>query len=55
MTIPTAVVFEQEWNVERGTLLVEATALTRARDALAAKRRRDDEYSPEALAGGRRT
>jgi predicted dithiol-disulfide oxidoreductase (DUF899 family) len=40
MTIPTAVIFEQEWNVEREALLVEEKALTRARDVLAAKRRR---------------
>ena len=30
----------QEWETARGQLLVEEKALTRARDALAAKRRR---------------
>ena len=40
MTIPTAVVSEQEWNSEREALLVKEKELTRARDALAAERRR---------------
>jgi predicted dithiol-disulfide oxidoreductase (DUF899 family) len=46
MTIPTAVVSEQEWNSNRETLLVKEEELTRARDALAAER-------PDELAGGR--
>jgi predicted dithiol-disulfide oxidoreductase (DUF899 family) len=40
MTIPTAVVSEQEWNAQREALLVKEKELTRARDALAAERRR---------------
>jgi predicted dithiol-disulfide oxidoreductase (DUF899 family) len=40
MTIPTAVVSEQEWNTQREALLVKEKELTRARDALAAERRR---------------
>ncbi len=40
MTIPTAVVSEQEWNSQREALLVKEKELTRARDALAAERRR---------------
>ncbi len=40
MTIPTAVVSEEEWNSEREALLVKEKQLTRARDALAAERRR---------------
>lgn len=40
MTVPTAVVTEQEWNVAREALLVKEKELTRARDALAAERRR---------------
>jgi predicted dithiol-disulfide oxidoreductase (DUF899 family) len=40
MTVPTAVVSEQEWNSEREALLVKEKELTRARDALAAERRR---------------
>ena len=40
MTVPTAVVSEQEWNSEREALLVKENELTRARDALAAERRR---------------
>ncbi len=40
MTIPTAVASEQEWNVKREALLVKEKELTRARDAVAAERRR---------------
>ena len=40
MTVPTAVVPEQEWNSRREALLVKEKQLTRARDALAAERRR---------------
>jgi predicted dithiol-disulfide oxidoreductase (DUF899 family) len=40
MTVPTAVVSEQEWNAQREALLVKEKELTRARDALAAERRR---------------
>jgi predicted dithiol-disulfide oxidoreductase (DUF899 family) len=40
MTVPTAVVSEQEWNSAREALLVKEKELTRARDALAAERRR---------------
>ena len=40
MTIPTAVVSEEEWNAKREALLVKEKELTRARDALAAERRR---------------
>ena len=40
MTIPTAVVSEQEWSAQREALLVKEKELTRARDALAAERRR---------------
>ena len=40
MTIPTAVVSEQEWNAKREALLVKEKELTRARDAVAAERRR---------------
>jgi predicted dithiol-disulfide oxidoreductase (DUF899 family) len=40
MPIPTAVVSEQEWNAARQALLVKEKQLTRARDALAAERRR---------------
>jgi predicted dithiol-disulfide oxidoreductase (DUF899 family) len=40
MTIPTAVVTKQEWNAQREALLVKEKELTRARDALAARRRR---------------
>ena len=40
MTIPTAAVSEQEWNSQREALLVKEKELTRARDALAAERRR---------------
>jgi predicted dithiol-disulfide oxidoreductase (DUF899 family) len=40
MTVPTAVVSEQEWNARREALLIREKALTRARDALAAERRR---------------
>jgi predicted dithiol-disulfide oxidoreductase (DUF899 family) len=40
MTIPTAVVSNQEWNSQREALLVKEKELTRARDALAAERRR---------------
>ena len=39
MTLPE-IVTAQEWEAERAALLVEEKALTRARDALAAKRRR---------------
>jgi len=40
MTIPTAVVSDPEWNSQREALLVKEKELTRARDALAAERRR---------------
>jgi predicted dithiol-disulfide oxidoreductase (DUF899 family) len=40
MTIPTSVVSEREWNVQRDELLAKEKELTRARDALAAERRR---------------
>ena len=40
MTIPTTAVSEQEWNAAREALLVKEKQLTRARDALAADRRR---------------
>jgi predicted dithiol-disulfide oxidoreductase (DUF899 family) len=40
MSIPTTVVSEQEWNAAREALLVKEKQLTRARDALAAERRR---------------
>jgi predicted dithiol-disulfide oxidoreductase (DUF899 family) len=40
MTIPTAVVSAQEWNGQRETLLAKEKELTRAKDALAAERRR---------------
>src|SRR5215218_7717705 len=40
MTIPTTEVSEQEWNAAREALLVREKQLTRARDALAAERRR---------------
>jgi predicted dithiol-disulfide oxidoreductase (DUF899 family) len=39
MSIPIAVVPEQEWNAQREALLVKEKELTRARDALAAERR----------------
>jgi predicted dithiol-disulfide oxidoreductase (DUF899 family) len=40
MTIPTTVASEQDWNARREALLVKEKELTRARDALAAERRR---------------
>ena len=40
MSIPTTVVSGQEWNAAREALLVKEKQLTRARDALAAERRR---------------
>ncbi len=40
MTIPTAVVSAQEWNGHREALLAKEKELTRAKDALAAERRR---------------
>jgi predicted dithiol-disulfide oxidoreductase (DUF899 family) len=40
MPVPTAVVPEHEWNSNREALLVKEKQLTRARDALAAERRR---------------
>lgn len=40
MTVPTAVVPQEEWNRKRRELLVKEKELTRARDALAAERRR---------------
>jgi predicted dithiol-disulfide oxidoreductase (DUF899 family) len=40
MSVPTAVVPEQEWNSKREALLVKEKELTHARDALAAERRR---------------
>ena len=57
MTIPTTVVSEQEWNAAREALLVKEKQLTRARDALAAERRRlpmmrvEKEYSFEGPEG----
>jgi len=39
MSVPTAVVPEQEWNSRREALLVKEKELTHARDALAAERR----------------
>jgi predicted dithiol-disulfide oxidoreductase (DUF899 family) len=57
MTIPTTVVSEQEWNAAREALLVKEKKLTRARDALAAERRRlpmmrvEEEYSFEGPEG----
>ena len=39
MTIPTAVVSEQEWDSRREALLAKEKELTHARDALAAERR----------------
>ena len=40
MSVPTPVVSEQEWRRELEALLVKEKELTRARDALAAERRR---------------
>jgi predicted dithiol-disulfide oxidoreductase (DUF899 family) len=40
MSIPTAAVTESEWNAQREAMLVKERRLTRARDALAAERRR---------------
>jgi predicted dithiol-disulfide oxidoreductase (DUF899 family) len=40
MTIPTTAVSAQEWHTAREALLVKEKELTRARDALAAERRR---------------
>ena len=40
MTVPTEVVSAAEWNARREALLVKEKELTRARDALAAERRR---------------
>ena len=40
MTVPTAVVSDEEWSSKREALLVKEKELTRARDALAAERRR---------------
>jgi predicted dithiol-disulfide oxidoreductase (DUF899 family) len=40
MTIPTGVVSEREWSAQREALLAKEKELTRARDALAAERRR---------------
>jgi predicted dithiol-disulfide oxidoreductase (DUF899 family) len=40
MTVPTFVVSQQEWNSRREALLIKEKELTRARDALAAERRR---------------
>lgn len=40
MSVPTAVVSEEEWQRARAALLVKEKELTRARDALAAERRR---------------
>jgi predicted dithiol-disulfide oxidoreductase (DUF899 family) len=40
MTVPTFVVSQQERNARREALLVKEKELTRARDALAAERRR---------------
>jgi predicted dithiol-disulfide oxidoreductase (DUF899 family) len=66
---PTEVVSRAEWDVAREALLANEKKLTRARDALAAERRRlpmgrtqdrtgswtrrSDEYTPDELAGGR--
>jgi predicted dithiol-disulfide oxidoreductase (DUF899 family) len=57
MSIPTTAVPEQEWNAAREALLVKEKELTRARDALAAERRRlpvvrvDKEYRFEGPGG----
>jgi predicted dithiol-disulfide oxidoreductase (DUF899 family) len=40
MTVPTAVVTQEEWHARREALLVKEKELTCARDALAAERRR---------------
>ena len=40
MTIPTVAVSQSEWNAVREALLIKEKELTRARDALAAERRR---------------
>lgn len=40
MTMPTTVASQEEWNAKREALLVKEKELTRARDALAAERRR---------------
>jgi predicted dithiol-disulfide oxidoreductase (DUF899 family) len=40
MTAPTSVVSQQEWNSRREALLIKDKELSRARDALAAERRR---------------
>ena len=58
MTVPTAVVSNKEWNAQREALLVKEKELTRARDAVAAERRRlpmvrvEKEYSFEGPEGG---
>src|SRR5664279_425724 len=57
MTIPTVAVSQSEWNAAREALLVKEKELTRARDALAAERRRlpmvpvEKEYRFEGPAG----
>lgn len=57
MSIPTTVVSTEEWNAQREALLVKEKGLTRARDALAAERRRlpmvrvEKEYSFEGPGG----
>jgi predicted dithiol-disulfide oxidoreductase (DUF899 family) len=57
MTIPTVAVSQSEWNAAREALLVKEKELTRARDGLAAERRRlpmvpvEKEYRFEGPAG----
>ena len=57
MTIPTVAVSQSGWNAAREALLVQEKELTRARDALAAERRRlamgpaEKEYRFEGPAG----
>jgi predicted dithiol-disulfide oxidoreductase (DUF899 family) len=59
MTVTTTVVSQQEWNAAREALLVKEKELTRARDALAAERRRlpmvrvEKQYSFEGPQGER--
>ena len=49
MNLPP-IVSPQEWEAARDNLLVEEKALTRARDALAAKRRRMPRMAVEKVA-----
>ena len=57
MSVPTEVVSKAEWDAARKALLVKEKQLTRARDALAAERRRlpmmrvEKEYSFEGPEG----